>query len=79
MKNEEIIEVLGLSPLFNSLSNEELSLIVTNPLVRIKKYSKEETIFFQMDKCKHLSILIEGIIEIQQNNENGNTLVVTSC
>lgn len=40
MKNEEIIEVLGLSPLFNSLSNEELSLIVTNPLVRIKKYSK---------------------------------------
>ncbi|MDY6011599.1 Crp/Fnr family transcriptional regulator [Clostridium sp.] len=78
MKNEEIIEVLGLSPLFNSLSNEELSLIVTNPLVRIKKYSKEETIFFHNDKCNDLSILISGIIEIQQNDSNGNTLVVST-
>ena len=31
-----------------------------------------------MDKCEHLSVVIDGTIEIQQNNENGNTLVVTS-
>lgn len=78
MKNEEIIEILGLSPLFNSLSNEELSSIVTNPLVRIKKYSKEEIIFFHNDECNDLSILISGIIEIQQNDSNGNTLVVAT-
>lgn len=78
MKNEEIIEVLGLSPLFNSLSKEELSSIITNPLVRIKKYSKEEIIFFHNDECNDLSILISGIIEIQQNDSNGNTLVVAT-
>lgn len=78
MKNEEIIEVLGLSPLFHSLSKDELNLIVTNPLVRIKKYSKEEIIFFHNDECNDLSILISGIIEIQQNDSNGNTLVVST-
>ncbi|MGG7079108.1 Crp/Fnr family transcriptional regulator [Clostridium sardiniense] len=78
MTNSEIIDVLNLSSLFNNFSRDDLDSIINNPLVRIKKYSKEETIFFHNDTCNDLSILISGKVEIQQNDANGNTLVVTT-
>lgn len=78
MPNSEIIDVLNLSSLFNNFSRDDLDSIINNPLVYIKKYSKEEIIFFHNDTCNDLSILISGKIEIQQNDANGNTLVVST-
>ncbi|GAA0071323.1 Crp/Fnr family transcriptional regulator [Clostridium sardiniense] len=78
MTNSEIIDVLNLSSLFNNFSKDDLDSMINNPLVHIKKYSKEETIFFHNDTCNDLSILISGKVEIQQNDANGNTLVVTT-
>ncbi len=77
MNNNEIISILKTSLLFKNFSENELSILLKNPLVNIKDYSKEETIFFHTEKCDHLSIIISGKIEIQQNDANGNTLVVT--
>lgn len=78
MSNINIINALKSCILFEKFNEESLNSLLSDPYCSIRHYSKEEVVFFQMDKCEHLSVVIDGTIEIQQNNENGNTLVVTS-
>lgn len=78
MSNNEIINIIHSSLLFKDFEYKEIEELLCDSSVSIKKYSKEEVIFFSNDECNNLSIVIHGIVEIQRNDENGNTLVVTT-
>lgn len=78
MSNVNEMNALKSCILFQKFNEESLNSLLSDPYCSIRHYSKEEVVFLQMDKCEHLSVVIDGTIEIQQNNENGNTLVVTS-
>lgn len=78
MSNNEIISVIHSSLLFKDFKYEEIDRLLLDPLISIKKYSKEEVIFFNNDTCNNLSLVISGTVEIQQNDENGNTLIVST-
>ncbi|MDU1854006.1 MAG: Crp/Fnr family transcriptional regulator, partial [Clostridium baratii] len=70
MSNINIINALKSCILFQKFNEESLNSLLSDPYCSIRHYSKEEVVFFQMDKCEHLSVVIDGTIEIQQNNEN---------
>ncbi|MEG1002499.1 MAG: Crp/Fnr family transcriptional regulator [Clostridium sp.] len=78
MSQIDNINILKSCILFKNFNEDILKSLLENSYSSIRNYSKEETIFFQMDTCDNLSIVLNGTIEIQQNNENGNVLVVTS-
>ncbi len=78
MKNTQLINIIKSSLLFKDFEFEEIEAIISDSLVSIKRYSKEEVIFFNNDICNNLSIVISGVVEIQQNDENGNVLIVST-
>ncbi len=60
--------------MFSHLGNE--ALIEINKYVKVKNYSKGETIFIEDDVVDRLLILRYGKVEVYKNNENGKKLTL---
>lgn len=71
------LNILKETNLFSHFSETELTELLKDSSVSLKKYSKEETIFFEGDICNCVSLVISGEVHIQQNNALGNTLTIT--
>ncbi|WP_297633709.1 Crp/Fnr family transcriptional regulator [uncultured Clostridium sp.] len=71
------LNILKETALFSHFSEDELEKLLNDTSVSLKKYSKEETIFFEGDICTCVSLVISGEVHIQQNNSLGNTLTIT--
>lgn len=78
MNIDRYIKLLSTTELFRGSSKEEISQVFETLDYKIQEYSKEDIIFFEDEECKCLSIILEGIVEIQKNDSNGKTLTVAS-
>lgn len=64
--------------LFSNLTNEDLDSLLTSGFASIKSYSKEDLLFSEGEYCNFLSVIIDGVIEIQKLDPSGNLLVVAT-
>ena len=55
--------------LFTLLSIEEKKLFI------IKEYAKDETVFYENNKCEHLGIVLSGVVNITSYTYEGNELI----
>lgn len=59
---------------FASLNENQIDKLIS--LSTYKKYTKENTIFYQGDESTYLHILIEGTIQIQKYDDIGNPIII---
>lgn len=64
--------------LFSNFTNEDLNLLLTSSFTSVKSYSKEDLLFSEGEYCNFLSVIIDGVIEIQKLDPSGNLLVVAT-
>lgn len=76
MSIKEYISILINTSLFKDFSIEELSEFFSQSDYIISTYSKEDMIFIEDDTCSNLSIVLDGIVEIQKIDSSGKVLTV---
>lgn len=78
MLNEKIYTVLKETFLFKSFTNDYIDKLINQNYFNIYNFSKDTIIFLNSTECKELNIIIDGCIELQQNDEYGNTLTLAT-
>lgn len=73
---EDYISTLTAVRLFQCFSKEELSVLCRQGQYRIRKYSKNEVIHLQGEKCGCLEIILVGAVYIQQIDASGDLLTL---
>lgn len=71
-------KILKMTPLFRDFDAESLNEFLSESDCIIKEYAKEDLIFIEDELCKTLSVLLEGIVEIQKIDISGRVLTVAS-
>lgn len=61
-------------PYFSHLNEEELQII--NELTRVKKYKKDEIIFFEGEKGDYIYIIKKGQVKMLKMNQNGDEQIL---
>lgn len=64
--------------LFSKFTDEDIKSLLNSGFTSLKSYSKEDLLFSEGEQCKFLSLVIDGLIEIQKLDSNGNLLVVAT-
>lgn len=75
---KDYIDIIQSNILFKNISMEKLEELFKFDELSIKKYSKDEVIYFQNEECKTFDILLEGKVSVQNLDENGNILNVAN-
>lgn len=76
MKLEKYLSVIKEAELFKNLSEASIVNLFNSLDYTIQSYSKDEVIFVEDDECFHLSLILDGTIEIQKIDLNGKVLSV---
>ena len=76
MKIEELSQFLTQVSIFNGLSPAEISKYLLQADFKIKKYKKNETVFFRGDFLESVIIVIKGSVHGEMQKFNGDTLVI---
>ncbi|MDZ7671796.1 MAG: Crp/Fnr family transcriptional regulator [Halanaerobiales bacterium] len=61
-------------PYFSHLNEEELNII--NKITRVKKYKKDEIIFFEGEKGDYIYIIKKGKVKMLKMNQNGDEQIL---
>ena len=69
-----MIEKLKQTPIFENLTKEEYDKL--SSISSIKKYKKDNIVFYRGDKPKYLYLLLEGSIKIYTHNNKGNEVIL---
>ncbi|WP_300348162.1 Crp/Fnr family transcriptional regulator [Clostridium sp.] len=64
--------------LFSQFTDEDIKSLLNSGFASLKSYTKEDLLFSEGEQCKFLSVVIDGTIEIQKLDSNGNLLVVAT-
>jgi CRP-like cAMP-binding protein len=64
------------TPLFRDFKSEELMEFFASCDYSITSYGKEDMIFIEDETCSNLSIVLEGMVEIQKIDPSGKVLTV---
>lgn len=72
------LENLRESKLFSSFSDEKLQTLKSSNEYFIKSYKTDDVLFIEEEDCEHLSIILNGKVELQKLDSNGNILIVSS-
>lgn len=64
--------------LFSHFSDHDIQELLSSGFASLKSYLKEDLLFSEGEYCDFLSVVIEGKIEIQKLDSNGNILVVAT-
>lgn len=78
MNNSHALEGIRMCKLFKSFSDDEASELLNAKNNSIKTYSVGDILFMQDESCDYLSVVLDGVIEIQKLDPDGNILVVAS-
>lgn len=78
MNYKKYFNIINSNKLFKNISNKELEDLFRYNNLSIKKYSKNQIIYFQNQKCKSFDILLSGKLSVQNLDENGNILTITN-
>jgi CRP/FNR family transcriptional regulator, dissimilatory nitrate respiration regulator len=73
-----MIDILKNTCFFKGIEDKDIQKILKEEQYKISKYSKNEVIANQGEKCNSLSIIIEGRAVIQTIYENGKVLTLTT-
>ena len=76
MNLDKYVGILTSSELFKGSSKDDISLVFKTLDYNVQNYSKDDIIFLEDDECKCLSIILEGIVEIQKIDSSGKVLTV---
>ena len=76
MSINQYIASLIKTPLFRDFKENELSNFFSSCDYLIKTYGKEDIIFIEDESCSNLSIVLEGMVEIQKIDPSGKVLTV---
>ena len=66
------------SKLFCNFSKEELQTLKDSKNYFIKSYNADDVLFIEEEDCEHLSIILDGKVELQKLDIHGNILIVSS-
>lgn len=64
--------------LFSHFNDNDIQELLNSGFVSVKLYSKEDLLFSEGEYCNFLSLVLDGTIEIQKLDSNGNVLVVST-
>lgn len=64
--------------LFSHFNDNDIQELLNSGFVSVKSYSKEDLLFSEGEYCNFLSLVLDGTIEIQKLDSNGNVLVVST-
>jgi len=78
LKINPYIPLLKNIRLFKDLTYDDFINLFTPQSYSIASYPKKTTIYLQHEVCKSFDIILEGYVLIQNLDENGNILTVTS-
>lgn len=73
-----MIDILKNTCFFKGIENKDIEKILKEEQYKISRYSKNEVIANQGEKCNSLSIIMEGRAVIQTIYENGKVLTLTT-
>lgn len=76
MELSKYIHVLSKLPLFRSYTNEKLSGLFDTIQYQILSCSKGSIVFLENEECKALSIILDGIVQIQKIDSFGKALTI---
>jgi CRP-like cAMP-binding protein len=76
MKLSSYINTLKETPLFNDFEKDHINDILYDTDYTIKPYNKDDIIYIEDDLCSNLSIVLEGMVEIQKIDASGKVLTV---
>ncbi|WP_035293343.1 MULTISPECIES: Crp/Fnr family transcriptional regulator [Clostridiaceae] len=76
IKFEHIIKLLITTQLFNGLTYEELSEIFKKYPANVTAYSSNAVVYFQGECCTGVDIVLNGQIQIQKIDTNGDMSVI---
>ena len=77
MKIKDLSNFLTNVSLFQGLNPEEISEYMEKVDFKIKKYKKNETVFFRGDALKKVIIIIKGSARGEMQKFNGDTIVIS--
>lgn len=66
------------SKLFFGFSDSELQKLKNSSSCFTKSYKANDVLFIEEEDCEHLSIILDGKIELQKLDTHGNVLIVSS-
>ncbi|WP_286910297.1 Crp/Fnr family transcriptional regulator [Clostridium sp. UBA1652] len=78
MNNSHALEGIRMCKLFKSFSDDEASELFNAKNNSTKTYSAGDILFMQDESCDYLSVVLDGVIEIQKLDADGNILIVAS-
>lgn len=78
MRQINYFQTLKMTPLFRDFDAESLNEFLNESDCVIKEYTKEDLIFIEDELCRTLSVLLEGIVEIQKIDVSGKVLTVAN-
>lgn len=76
MKNDQI--VLEKLPLFEGINPQEINAILSCMGAQTAKYAKEEYIRMEGDPANFIGLVLEGTVQIQQHDYDGNRSITAS-
>ena len=76
MKIEKLSQFLTKVSIFNKLSPVEISKYLLQVDFKIKKYKKDETVFFRGDFLENVIIVIKGSVQGEMQKFNGDSIVI---
>jgi CRP-like cAMP-binding protein len=76
MQLQNYLKVLKETSLFKDFDKDHINDILKETDYSIKSYGKDDIIFIEDDHCSNLSIVLEGMVEIQKIDASGKVLTV---
>lgn len=71
-------ESLKKCKLFKNFSHEDIIHTFNYQKNSVKSYSADDLLFIQEEHCNHLSVVLQGVVEIQKIECDGNVLTVAT-
>lgn len=66
------------SKLFASFTDEDMLALKSSNNYFIKSYKTDDVLFIEEEDCEHLSVILDGKVELQKLDSAGNILIVSS-
>lgn len=66
------------SKLFSSFTEEDMQALKNSNNYYTKSYKTDDVLFIEEEDCEHLSVILDGKVELQKLDSSGNILIVSS-
>lgn len=71
-----MVEIICKNPLFRGVTQKEVEQLLDRIDYKINRYKTKEIIAFQGDRCQHVMIVLQGIVQGQMVDSSGRLIVI---